>query len=407
MKDFLTNIEERGFVSACSNTIALRQALQSGMVTAYVGYDATAESLHVGHLVNIMLLRWFQRSGNRPITLMGGGTTKVGDPSFRNKARPILDDDKIQMNISAMQTVFGRYLDYGAAPNTAVMVNNADWLSHLNYLDFLRDIGRHFSVNRMLSFDSVKGRLDESQSLSFLEFNYMVLQAYDFLELFLQKGCMLQMGGSDQWGNIINGIELIRRKMGVEALALTTPLLAKADGSKMGKSAEGSVWLNASMTSPFTFWQFWRNVDDQDVLRFLKLFTERPVAECVELAKHEGSALNHAKIILANDVTALCHGSEAALAAENLARSPIGSEATESLPFFAIPDGAELTILELLSRLRATSSGKDSRRLIKAGGVRLDGRAIDTAEQRIPSSDKTRVLSVGRSARFLIRTSRS
>ena len=408
MSDFLTIIEERGFVGACSNTVALTKALEGGVLTAYVGYDATAQSLHVGHLINIMLLRWFQRSGNRPVTLMGGGTTKVGDPSFRNKARPILEDKQIQDNIVAMQTVFSRYLDYENGPNAALMVNNADWLLGLNHLDFLRDIGRHFSVNRMLSFDSVKGRLDESQSLSFLEFNYMVLQAYDFLELFRKHGCVLQMGGSDQWGNIINGIELIRRTAGVEAMALTTPLLTRADGSKMGKSADGAIWLNTAMTSPFMFWQFWRNVDDRDVLRFLKLFSERPVAECIELSGGEGAALNHAKIVLANDVTTLCHGPEAAFVAQSLANSPKGAEALESLPFLAIEDGEELSILELLNRLGATSSGKASRRLIKDGGVRLDGQIIDAAEFRIPTNDdKARVLSVGRNSRFLIRAMHS
>ncbi len=297
--DFLATIVERGFLADCSDIQSLDEALIAGVVPAYIGYDATAKSLHVGHLLNIMLLRWFQKAGHKPITLMGGGTTKVGDPSFRSEERPLLTPEAIDENIAAMQTVFARYLDYGEVANGALMLNNAEWLDGLNYLDFLRDIGRHFSVNRMLSFESVKSRLDREQSLSFLEFNYMILQAYDFLELNRRYGCLLQMGGSDQWGNILNGVDLTRRVLDHEIFGLTTPLLTTSDGRKMGKSQGGAVWLSADMLSPYEFWQFWRNTTDADVGRFLKLYTELPVEECDRLGALEGSEINEAKIRLA------------------------------------------------------------------------------------------------------------
>ena len=280
--EFLHVMTERGYLADCTDLQALDEALTHGPVTAYIGYDATAASLHVGHLLNIMMLRWFQKTGNRPITLMGGGTTKVGDPSFRSEERPLLTPEAIQSNIDGMQQVFARYLDYGA--DGAMMLNNAEWLDSLNYLDFLRDIGRHFSVNRMLSFESVKSRLDREQSLSFLEFNYMILQAYDFLELYRRYDCRLQMGGSDQWGNIVNGIDLTRRVLDGEIWGLTSPLLTTSDGRKMGKSAGGAVWLNGAMLSPYEFWQFWRNTEDRDVERFLKLFTLLPLSEVAKVA---------------------------------------------------------------------------------------------------------------------------
>ena len=316
--EFLRVMTERGYLADCTDLQALDEALTHGPVTAYIGYDATAASLHVGHLLNIMMLRWFQKTGNRPITLMGGGTTKVGDPSFRSEERPLLTPEAIQSNIDGMQQVFARYLDYGA--DGAMMLNNAEWLDSLNYLDFLRDIGRHFSVNRMLSFESVKSRLDREQSLSFLEFNYMILQAYDFLELYRRYDCRLQMGGSDQWGNIVNGIDLTRRVLDGEIWGLTSPLLTTSDGRKMGKSQGGAVWLNGAMLSPYEFWQFWRNTTDADVGRFLKLYTELPVAECDRLGALSGSEINAAKIILANEVTTLLHGAAAAASAEATAR---------------------------------------------------------------------------------------
>ncbi|HJO50643.1 MAG TPA: tyrosine--tRNA ligase, partial [Sulfitobacter pontiacus] len=301
--DFIRIMMERGFLADCTDYQGLDDALINGAVPAYIGYDATAKSLHVGHLMNIMVLRWLQKCGGKPITLMGGGTTKVGDPSFRSDERPLLDNAAIDANIAGMQQVFEKYLSYGDGDSDAIMLNNAEWLDNLNYLEFLRDIGRHFSVNRMLSFESVKSRLDREQSLSFLEFNYMILQAYDFLELNRRYGCLLQMGGSDQWGNIVNGIDLTRRVLDQEIFGLTTPLLTTSDGRKMGKSQGGAIWLNGDMLSPYEFWQFWRNTTDADTGKFLKIFTELPVEECDRLGALEGSDINAAKIILANEVT--------------------------------------------------------------------------------------------------------
>ncbi|MBD3787865.1 MAG: tyrosine--tRNA ligase [Sphingomonadales bacterium] len=374
--DFLRIIIERGFLADCTDLQELDAALSKGMVTAYIGYDATAASLHVGHLLNIMLLRWFQKTGNKPITLMGGGTTKVGDPSFRSEERPLLTPEKIDENIAGMQRVFDRYLDYTDGGNGAMMRNNAEWLDGLNYLDFLRDIGRHFSVNRMLSFESVKSRLDREQSLSFLEFNYMILQAYDFLELNRRYGCLLQMGGSDQWGNIVNGIDLTRRVLDAEIFGLTTPLLTTSDGRKMGKSQGGAVWLSGDMLSPYEFWQFWRNTTDADVGRFLKLYTELPVEECDRLGALEGSEINGAKIILANAVTTLLHGAEAAAAAEATAREVferggVGEDLpTLHLEAAEVAEGISLAQLVLRSGLAKT--GKDGKRLIAEGGLKVN-----------------------------------
>ncbi|MEL6690709.1 MAG: tyrosine--tRNA ligase, partial [Pseudomonadota bacterium] len=306
--DFMGVMMERGFMADCTDYQALDEALLKGPVPAYIGYDATAKSLHVGHLMNIMVLRWLQKTGHKPITLMGGGTTKVGDPSGRDTERSLLTPEGINANIEGLKQVFAKLLTYGDAPTDALMLNNAEWLDELNYLDFLRDIGRHFSINRMLSFESVKSRLDREQSLSFLEFNYMILQAYDFMELNRRYGCMLQMGGSDQWGNIVNGIDLTRRVLETEIFGLTTPLLTTSDGRKMGKSAGGAVWLNEDMLSAYEFWQFWRNTTDADTGKFLKLFTELPVDECDRLGALEGAEINEAKIMLANEVTGLLHG---------------------------------------------------------------------------------------------------
>ena len=292
--DFLQIMMERGFVADCTDYSRLDEALLEGGMPAYIGFDATATSLHVGSLIQIMMLRWLQKTGGKPITLMGGGTTKVGDPSFRADERPLLTPEKIDQNIAGIQKVFAAYMTYGEGPSDALMINNAEWLDELNYLDFLRDIGRHFSVNRMLSFESVKSRLDREQSLSFLEFNYMILQAYDFLELNRRYGCLLQMGGSDQWGNIVNGIDLTRRVLDHEIYGLTSPLLTTSDGKKMGKSQDGAVWLNADMRSPYEFWQFWRNTTDADVGRFLKLYTELPVDECERLGALGGAEIGGA-----------------------------------------------------------------------------------------------------------------
>ena len=387
--EFLTILTERGYLADCTDMQALDDALIEGPVTAYIGYDATAASLHVGHLLNIMMLRWFQKTGNRPITLMGGGTTKVGDPSFRSDERPLLDEAAIQSNIDGMQQVFARYLDYG--DTGARMLNNAEWLDNLNYLDFLRDIGRHFSVNRMLSFESVKSRLDREQSLSFLEFNYMILQAYDFLELYRRYDCRLQMGGSDQWGNIVNGIDLTRRVLDVEIWGLTSPLLTTSDGRKMGKSAGGAVWLNGAMLSPYEFWQFWRNTTDADVGRFLKLYTELPVAECDRLGALQGAAINDAKIILANEVTTLLHGRDAATSAETTARNVFeqggagGDLELVALPAAAFESG--LPVVQMLAQTGLTASGKEAKRLIAEGGLRLNNDPVTDPQRLLTAAE--------------------
>ncbi len=323
--DFIRVMMERGFLADCTDYQGLDEAFAAGVVPAYIGFDATAKSLHVGSLIQIMMLRWLQKTGHQPITLMGGGTTKVGDPSFRADERPLLTADQIDDNISGIKKVFAAYIDYDTgAANSALMLNNAEWLDGLNYLDFLRDIGKHFSVNRMLSFESVKSRLDREQSLSFLEFNYMILQAYDFVELNRKYGCTLQMGGSDQWGNIVNGIELGRRVDGSSLFGLTSPLLTTSSGAKMGKTASGAVWLNADMLSPYDYWQYWRNAEDADVGRFLKLFTELPLDEIARLERLEGSEVNEAKKVLATEATAMAHGRAEAEKAANAARTVDG-----------------------------------------------------------------------------------
>ena len=384
--DFLNVIMQRGFLADCTDLQALDEALTRGPVTAYIGYDATAASLHVGHLLNIMLLRWFQKTGNRPVTLMGGGTTKIGDPSFRADERPLLDDAAIARNIQGMQQVFARYLDYG--PDQARMLNNADWLAGLNYIDFLRDIGRHFSVNRMLSFESVKSRLDREQSLSFLEFNYMILQAYDFMELYRRHEVTLQMGGSDQWGNIVNGIDLTRRVLDREVWGLTTPLLTTSDGRKMGKSASGATWLNAEMLSPYEFWQFWRNTTDADVGRFLKLYTDLPVEECDRLGALKGAEINDAKVLLANHVTALLHGADAAASAEATARDVFeqggagGDLEISTLPAASLP----LSVTQLLVQTGITGSGKEAKRLIAEGGLRLNNEPVSDPQLAVDAA---------------------
>ena len=382
--EFMRVMMERGFVADCTDYQGLDEALAEGVVPAYIGFDATAKSLHVGSLIQIMMLRWLQKTGHKPITLMGGGTTKVGDPSFRADERPLLTPEQIDDNIEGIKQVFAKYIDYDTeAPNKALMLNNAEWLDGLNYLDFLRDIGRHFSVNRMLSFESVKSRLDREQSLSFLEFNYMILQAYDFLELNRRYGCLLQMGGSDQWGNIVNGIDLTRRVLDHEIYGLTSPLLTTSDGKKMGKSADGAVWLNADMRSPYEFWQFWRNTTDADVGRFLKLYTELPVEECERLGALEGSDINDAKIVLANEVTTLCHGAEAAKAAEATAREVFEKGGVgDDLPTLELTTddlGDGISIVQLIVKSGLAKSGKDAKRLIKEHGARIDDEPLTDA----------------------------
>jgi tyrosyl-tRNA synthetase len=389
--DFMHIMMTRGYLADCTDYQGLDEALAKGIVPAYIGYDATAASLHVGHLLNIMMLRWLQKSGGKPITLMGGGTTKVGDPSFRAEERPLLTPAQIDANIAGMNRVFSRYLSYGTGPTDALMLNNAEWLDTLNYLDFLRDIGRHFSVNRMLSFESVKSRLDREQSLSFLEFNYMILQAYDFLELYRRHGCLLQMGGSDQWGNIINGIDLTRRVLDREIYGLTSPLLTTSDGRKMGKSQGGAVWLSADMLSAYEFWQFWRNTTDADVGRFLKLYTELPVDECDRLGALGGAEINGAKIVLANAVTGLLHGDEAAAAAEATAREVFQHGGVgDDLPTLALTpaDVAEgISVGQLFVRAGLAKSGKEAKRLIAEGGARLNDEIVLDAGQMIGAGE--------------------
>jgi len=393
--DFMTVMIERGFLADCTDYQGLDTALMAGVVPGYIGFDATAPSLHVGSLIQIMMLRWLQKTGHRPITLMGGGTTRVGDPSFRANERPLLDAARIAANIAGIQRVFAAYLDYGDAPGGALMLDNAEWLDELKYIDFLRDIGRHFSVNRMLSFESVKSRLDREQSLSFLEFNYMILQAYDFLELNRRYGCRLQMGGSDQWGNIVNGIDLTRRVLDHEIYGLTSPLLTTADGRKMGKSASGAVWLDAGLCSPYEFWQFWRNTDDADVGRFLRLYTELPVEECDRLGALKGSEVNAAKIVLADAVTTLLHGGRAAQAAQATAREVFERGGVgEDLPTVVLsPEelARGIPVVQLIVRTGLARSGKEAKRLIAENGARLDdapltdaGLMIDAARLATP-----------------------
>ncbi|MEO0782719.1 MAG: tyrosine--tRNA ligase [Pseudomonadota bacterium] len=381
--DFMSVMMERGFLADCTDYQGLDEALSQGVVPAYIGYDATAQSLHVGHLLNIKMLRWLQKTGHKPITLMGGGTTKVGDPSFRSDERPLLGPEQIDANIKGMQQVFDRYLAYGNAPTDAIMLNNAEWLDGLNYLEFLRDIGRHFSVNRMLAFESVKSRLDREQSLSFLEFNYMILQAYDFLELNRRYGCLLQMGGSDQWGNIVNGIDLTRRVLDQEIYGLTSPLLTTSDGRKMGKSAGGAVWLNADMLSPYEFWQFWRNTTDADTGRFLKLYTELPTDECDRLGSLAGSEINEGKIILANEVTTLLHGAEAAATAEATAREVFEQGGVgDDLPTLELSSGDiadGISIVQVIVRAGLAKSGKEAKRLIAENGARMNDAPLTNA----------------------------
>ncbi|MEL7515882.1 MAG: tyrosine--tRNA ligase [Pseudomonadota bacterium] len=379
--DFLNVMQTRGFIADCTDLQGLDEKLLEGSQTAYIGYDATAASLHVGHQLNIMMLRWFQKTGNQPITLMGGGTTKVGDPSGRDSERSLLTPDAIDDNIARIRTVFDAFLEY--SDDGAMMLNNAEWLDNLNYLDFLRDIGRHFSINRMLSFESVKSRLDREQSLSFLEFNYMILQAYDFMELNRRYGCILQMGGSDQWGNIVNGIDLTRRVLDKEVYGLTTPLLTTSDGRKMGKSAGGAVWLNADMLSPYEYWQFWRNTTDADVGRFLRLFTELTLDECDRLGALAGSEINEAKVKLANAVTTILHGANAAAAAETTAREVFEKggvgEDLPTLSLTAAEVGDGISVVQLIVRSGLAGSGKEAKRLIAESGARINDEPLTDA----------------------------
>ena len=388
---FLRVMSERNFIHQITDWKSLDTLLSEKNMVAYIGFDCTADSLHVGSLVQIMMLRYFQKCGHRPIVLMGGGTTKVGDPSGKDDARQLLNDNEIEKNKQGIKTVFEKYLNFGDGPSDAIMCDNDEWLSGLEYVQFLRDYGRHFSVNRMLSFDSVKLRLDREQPLSFLEFNYMILQAYDFLELSRRFDCSLQMGGSDQWGNIVNGVELARRVDQKSVFGLTTPLVTTASGAKMGKSAQGAIWLNSDRLSPYDFWQYWRNTEDEDVDRFLKLFTELPLDEIARLSALKGNELNEAKKILAHEVTQLCHGRDAANSVAESARKTFEEGSIgQDLPFIIInkndlEDG--VWVIEAMRKLALIQSNGEGRRLIANGGVRVNDTVINDPEKQLNVSD--------------------
>ena len=385
--DFLRRLETRGYIHQITDPAALDDAASKGVITAYVGFDCTAPSLHIGNLVSIMMLRHLQQSGHRPIVVMGGGTTKIGDPSGKDEARQLLTDDQIKANMASIRRIFERFLTFGDGPTDAVMINNDEWLSQLMYIPFLRDVGRHFSINRMLTFDSVRLRLEREQPLSFLEFNYMIFQAYDYLELNRRFGCTLQMGGSDQWGNIVNGTDLIRRVDAKDAYGLTTPLITRADGAKMGKTAKGAVWLHEDQLPHFDYWQFWRNTHDADVGKFLALFTDLPLDEIARLEALEGADINTAKEILATEATALCRGREAAEAAAATARSTFAEGgAGEDLPQFVV--SAPVTIIEALIGLGFAVSKNEARKLVAQGGARIDGEAAGSDATQVAPGQK-------------------
>jgi tyrosyl-tRNA synthetase len=403
--DFLRLATERGFLHQVTDAAALDAKLRAGPLPAYIGFDCTADSLHVGSLMQIMLLRLLQRTGHKPVVLMGGGTTKVGDPSFRDEARPLLDDAAIERNKAGIRRVFDAFLHFGAGAGDAVMLDNAEWLDELRYIPFLREVGRHFSVNRMLTMDSVKLRLDREQNLTFLEFNYMLLQSYDFSELQRRYGVALQMGGSDQWGNIVMGVELCRRMNGAEAFGLTTPLLTTASGAKMGKTAAGAVWLSADKLSPYDYWQFWRNTEDADVGRFLGLFTELPMEEVRRLGALAGAEINEAKKVLATEATRLLHGDAAAtLAAETARRAFEEGAAAATLP--SITHALPASLADLLVAAKLCASKGEARRLAQQNGVRLNDEAVTDANASVTAADLrdgAAKLSLGRKRHVLVR----
>ena len=404
-------MSERNFIHQVTDWKGLDALLSAKAMVAYIGFDCTADSLHVGSLVQIMMLRHFQKCGHRPIVLMGGGTTKVGDPSGKDDARQLLSDQEIEKNKSGIKAIFEKYLSFGDGPTDAIMCDNDEWLSGLEYIKFLREYGRHFSVNRMLSFDSVKLRLDREQPLSFLEFNYMILQAYDFLELSRRFDCSLQMGGSDQWGNIVNGVELARRIDQRSIFGLTTPLVTTASGAKMGKSAQGAIWLNSDRLSPYEFWQYWRNTDDEDVIHFLKLFTELPLGEITKLSALEGNELNEAKKILAHEVTRLCHGLDTAnSAAESARRTFEEGSIGRDLPFIKINKNdleEGVWVIEAMRNLSLIKSNGEGRRLIANGGARVNDRVIKDSEKHLKTPDVSTEgiikLSVGKKRHALLK----
>jgi tyrosyl-tRNA synthetase len=408
--EFLNVLATRGFIHQVSEPDALDQLAASKSITAYIGFDCTAASLHIGSLLPIMMLHWMQQTGHRPIALMGGGTTRVGDPSGKDESRRILTDDMINENLKGIRQIFSKFLKFEGAGGNAIMANNADWLNTLNYIDFLRDVGRHFSVNRMLSFDSVKMRLDRQQELSFLEFNYMILQAYDFVELNKRTGCVLQMGGSDQWGNIVNGIDLGRRMSNAQLFALTAPLITTSSGAKMGKTAAGAVWLNADMCSPYDYWQYWRNTEDGDVARFLKLFTVLPLNEIARLSALQGSEINEAKKVLANEATAMVHGRAAADEAAETARRTFEEGAlAETLPTIEVPNAemASLGVLAAFVKAGLVTSNGDARRQIKGGGLKVNDVTVTDEKMVLSPASLTKEgvvkLSLGKKKHILLK----
>jgi tyrosyl-tRNA synthetase len=393
-------LDERGYIHQVTDP-AFDALAEKEIVSVYVGYDATAPSLHIGNLVSIMMLRRLQQAGHRPIVLMGGGTTKIGDPSGKDESRQLLSEEKINANIASIRRVFASFLTFGDGPSDAIMVNNADWLDALEYIPFLRDVGRHFTINRMLTFDSVKLRLDREQPMTFLEFNYMILQAYDFLELSRRVGCRAQFGGSDQWGNIVNGIDLARRINGTELYGVTTPLITTADGAKMGKTAQGAVWLSDELLSPYNYWQFWRNSQDADVGKFLRLFTDVPLDEIARLERLPGAEINHAKIVLATEATAMLHGRAAADAAARTASETFGSGgAGEDLPTLSLGEG--MNIAHALTAIGFTPSNKEAKRKIAEGAVRLDDVTVNDPALILTPSNEPMKLSLGRKKHGLL-----
>ena len=388
---FLQEAAARGFIHQCTDVEALDAAFQSGVVPAYIGFDCTADSLHVGSLLQIMILRLLQRHGHKPVVLMGGGTTRIGDPSGKDESRQMLTDEQITANMAGIRRCFGPYLNFGDGPTDAVMMNNADWLDTLGYIPLLREVGHHFTINRMLTFDSVRLRLDREQPLTFLEFNYMILQSYDFRELSRRHGVKLQMGGSDQWGNIVSGVELARRMEGAHVFGLTTPLITSASGAKMGKTAQGAVWLTADRLSPFDYWQFWRNTEDADVGRFLKLFTDLPLTEIATLETLQGAEINEAKKVLATEATALAHGRPAAeQAAETARRAFEEGEAADTLPTIDVPGadlGEGIPAFRLFTLSGLVASNGEARRLIRGGGARVNDVAVSDEGQVIGTAD--------------------
>ena len=388
--EFLKTLISRGYMHQATNLDGLDRLAEQQPISAYIGFDCTANSLHVGSLIQIMMLRLLQRTGHKPIVLMGGGTTKVGDPSGKDEARPLLSDQDIEQNKQGIKKIFEKYLTFGDGPTDALMVDNAEWLDQLAYIRFLRDFGSHFSINRMMGMESVKLRLEREQNLSFLEFNYAILQAYDFLELRRRYGCSLQMGGSDQWGNIVSGVDLTRRVDQQEIFGLTSPLITTASGAKMGKTAAGAIWLNEDRLPVFDFWQFWRNTEDQDVGRFLRLFTELPESEITKLEALEGAEINQAKIILANEVTSLCHGADAARQAEQTARQSFSQGViAEGLPTLDIDktDMASLSVIDIFVQSGLAASKGEVRRLIRGGGARLNNQAISDEDRLLLADD--------------------